>query len=207
MALVRCEGCGRDVSNKARACPGCGRSRVDPSRTTGAPPRGTNNSKAALVALCTATLGALGVAAFVVFRSSDGRTTIQSGEPLAAKPSEPKNEQSFRCSIDALKCDQFSDQGRHGMKLHELVYAARLAGRNAETVCLAQRSIENPDNWLQGAGHFESSTAWEALGCHDLAVAEVEASLATRPRGRSGWDTTCDWCRSIHGRCGPCDRP
>ncbi|MCX5745761.1 MAG: hypothetical protein NT062_25070 [Proteobacteria bacterium] len=88
------------------------------------------------------------------------------------------------------------------MKLHELVFSARTAGRNAEAICLAQNNVNATNGWLVGASHFETSQAWESLGCHELAVSEIEAALH-RPRDRS-WKDTCDWCAQIHGECTQC---
>jgi hypothetical protein len=111
---------------------------------------------------------------------------------------------SENCSLASLKCDQFDSKGRSGSPLHELVFAARTNGYFEEAVCLAQKNEAASDTWLQGATFFEESNAWEALRCHENAVRDVEQSLRVRPKGRSGWKETCDWCRQIHGACTAC---
>jgi hypothetical protein len=94
-----------------------------------------------------------------------------------------------------------------GWKLHKLVYDAGAAKRYAEAICLAQNSVGAGDAVLVGASHFEASQAWEGLGCHDQAVAEVQASVAARPYGRSGWKETCDLCSRLRAQCDRCTAP
>lgn len=130
-------------------------------------------------------------------RKSDGVNTNASPREHTA----PKADE--RCSVDTLKCEHYSTQGRAGRKLHELVFAAQQTGRSAEAICLAQNNINTTDGWLAGATHFEASHAWEALGCHELAVSEIEAALQ-RPRDRS-WKDTCAWCARVHGHCDACE--
>jgi len=90
------------------------------------------------------------------------------------------------------------------MALQKQVYDARLAGRFAESICLAQRNLTASDPWLLGATHFEISNGWHGLGCNTLAIAEVTASLQIRPRAKGGWKETCDWCKQLGGPCEAC---
>lgn len=155
-------------------------------------------------------VGAIAVIAIVVaIGATRGGNKRNESERATAEDHTSHAEHSIasaddKCSLESLKCDQFSTQGRGGMKLHELVFSARTAGRHAEAICLAQHNVDSTDGWLVGASHFETSHAWEALGCHQVAVREIEASLQVRPRGRSGWKETCDRCRELGGRCVAC---
>lgn len=108
------------------------------------------------------------------------------------------------CKLDTLKCASFSTQGQTGWPLHKLVFGARNAKRYAEAICLAQNSLNASDAVLVGASHFEAAYAWEGLGCHALAVVEIEASLAKRPQGKSGWKETCDLCKQLRAGCSVC---
>jgi hypothetical protein len=120
-------------------------------------------------------------------------------------PAEETRPRDTTCTLAALNCDQFSTQGRVGRKLHELAFAAEQAGRHAEAICLAQPNVASNDGWLAGAANYDTSRAWEGLGCHELAIAAIETSLRVRPRDKSGWSETCDQCRRIGGTCAPCE--
>jgi len=109
-----------------------------------------------------------------------------------------------RCALDVQACAAFASQDREGWKLHELVVAARTAKRYREAICLAHRSASSNDAVLVGASHSESSQAWEALDCHAQAVSEIEASIAARPYGRSGWSETCEVCAQLKAACTRC---
>jgi hypothetical protein len=100
-----------------------------------------------------------------------------------------------------LNCASFSTNGRTGLKLHELVFAARNAKRYAEAICLAQKSISSPDGFLAGASYFETAKSWEGLGCTAEAITAVSKSLQVRPHGRSGWKETCDLCKELGAPC------
>lgn len=109
------------------------------------------------------------------------------------------------CTIAALACDRFSTNGQTGKKLHALVFAAEQAGRHAAAICLARSNLTSSDKWLAGAANFDTSRAWDGLGCHAQAIAAIEASLAVRPHDQGGWKETCDQCRKIGGACAACD--
>ncbi len=109
------------------------------------------------------------------------------------------------CTIAALACDRFSTNGQTGKKLHALVFAAEQAGRHAEAICLARSNLTSSDKWLVGAANFDTSRAWDGLGCHAQAIAAIEASLAVRPHDQGGWKETCDQCRKIGAACAACD--
>lgn len=104
-----------------------------------------------------------------------------------------------------LSCTNYSAGGQAGATLHKRVYDARLAGRFAESICLATANVATTtDPWLLGASHFEMSNAWHGLGCDEIAITEVGASLKIRPHGRSGWKETCDWCKQLGAGCTDC---
>ena len=75
---------------------------------------------------------------------------------------------------------QYATKGLVGRKLHGLAFNAEQAGRYAEAVCLAQPNVNSDDKWLAGAATFDSSRAWDGLGCHEQAVKAIEASLVAR---------------------------
>jgi S1-C subfamily serine protease/ketosteroid isomerase-like protein len=109
-----------------------------------------------------------------------------------------------RCTLVSLACDHYSSQGRSGRPLHALAFAAEQAGRHEEALCLASPNLNSSDTWLAGAANFDSSRAWEGLGCHEQALSAIETSLAVRPRDQGGWNETCEWCRKIGGTCAAC---
>ncbi len=111
------------------------------------------------------------------------------------------------CAIASLNCDQFSTKNQVGRKLHALVFAAEQGGRHAEAICLARSNVTSSDKWLAGAANFDSSRAWDGLGCHEQAVAAIETSLAVRPRNEGGWAETCDFCKKLGGTCAQCGTP
>ncbi|MBA3538559.1 MAG: hypothetical protein H0T79_02925 [Deltaproteobacteria bacterium] len=108
------------------------------------------------------------------------------------------------CTLDALNCASFATNGLIGMKLHEVVYKAGLARRYAEAICLAQNSINSADKWLAGASYYETSLAWDGLGCRANAISAIEASLGARPNNKNGWNETCARCVDLKASCGLC---
>lgn len=108
------------------------------------------------------------------------------------------------CTVDALGCDKFAAGGATGWKLHKKVYEARNSKRPEEAICLARANLDASDKVLAGAASFETAHAWEMLGCKPQAQTSVDASLAVRPKGKSGWKETCAYCKSLGGACEPC---
>jgi hypothetical protein len=126
--------------------------------------------------------------------------------PLSDDSNARSADATATCTVAALACGQFSTHGQVGKKLHAAVFAAEQAGRHAEAICLAQPNQNSADKWLAGAASFEASRAWDALGCHDQAVAAIETSLAVRPHDQGGWKETCEQCAKIGGTCAPCNQ-
>jgi hypothetical protein len=155
--------------------------------------------------IATVSVGAIAIVVIIAVGVTRGGRKHDDASEKASPNEHGVQKAADQCSVEALKCEQYSTQGRAGRKLHELVFAAQQAGRSAEAICLARNNVNTTDGWLAGATHFETSHAWEALGCHELAVTEIEIALQ-RPRDRS-WKDTCEWCAHVHGRCGACDAP
>lgn len=123
---------------------------------------------------------------------------------IGARTTTASTQSGLNCTVATLGCDQFSAHGQTGKKLHALVFAAEQAGRHAEAICLAQPNLDSSDKWLAGAANFDSSRAWDGLGCHEQAIAAIETSLAVRQRDQGGWKETCEQCRKLDARCAAC---